>query len=161
TVNEGDTAHNSGTFSDIDLSDVVSISASIGNITQDSGHAGSWSWSFGTDDGPSQSQTVTITSTDRAGAQAGITFALTVLDVAPSNVYASFSSPVINAGETETLSGSFTDPGTLDTHAVAIHWADGSADTTLNLAAGLLTFSTTHQYINDPSGPVTVTVIDK
>src|SRR5262249_50697143 len=67
---------------------------------------------------------------------------------------------VINAGTTATLSGSFTDPGSGDTHTVGIHWADGSADSTLNLAAGMLTFSGTHQYITNPTGSVTVTVTD-
>ena len=33
------------------------------------------------------------------------------------------------------LSGSFTDPGTQDTHTVMIAWGDGSTNTTLNLAA--------------------------
>ena len=33
-----------------------------------------------------------------------------------------------------TLTGSFTDPGTLDTHTVVINWGDGSPNTILTLA---------------------------
>ena len=36
-----------------------------------------------------------------------------------------------------------------DTHTVTIKWGDGSSDTTLNLAAGQFSFSTTHQYKDD------------
>ena len=32
--------------------------------------------------------------------------------------------------QSTTLSGSFTDPGTLDTHTVDINWGDGSPNTT-------------------------------
>src|SRR4029079_962711 len=52
-----------------------------------------------------------------------------------------------------TLGGSFTDPGTLDQHTVTITWGDGSAPETFNLAAGILTFSKGHKYLdNSPKG---------
>jgi hypothetical protein len=41
TVNEAETAQNSGTFSDPGTDDVT-LSASIGTITQDDGNAGDW-----------------------------------------------------------------------------------------------------------------------
>ena len=63
TVNEGSTATNSGTFADVG-NDVVTITASVGSITQGSG---TWSWSYNTNDGPDDSQTVTITATDSDG----------------------------------------------------------------------------------------------
>ena len=48
------------------------------------------------------------------------------------------------------LSGSFADPGTLDAHTVVISWGDGTSDTTLNLAAGVLTFSApAHTFLNN------------
>ena len=63
------------------------------------------------------------------------------------------------------LSGSFTAPGVLDTHTVVIAWGDGSANTTLNLAASVLTFSTTHQYLDNQSGNapynISATLTDK
>jgi len=59
------------------------------------------------------------------------------------------------------LSGTFTDPGTLDTHTVTIDWGDGSTPTTLNLAAGVTAIpATSHRYLDNlPSNaPYTVTV---
>src|SRR5262249_34538987 len=54
---------------------------------------------------------------------------------------------------TFTLSGSFSDPGTQDTHTVVISWGPGEGTTTLSLAAGVLTFSASHQYLDDnPTG---------
>src|SRR5439155_8084056 len=49
-----------------------------------------------------------------------------------------------------TVSGVFTDPGTQDTHVVTINWQDGTPNTVINLAAGVLTFtSPSHQYLDD------------
>jgi len=41
--------------------------------------------------------------------------------VAPASV--TLSATTINENQSTTLSGSFTDPGTLDTHVVVIKWA--------------------------------------
>src|SRR5262249_10146859 len=91
-----------------------------------------------------------------------------VNNVAPSNVTLSRSATVINEGSSLTLGGSFADPGTLDTHSAVISWGDGSANTTVNLPAGVLAFSGVgHQYLDNPPGqpqgsfPITVTVTDK
>src|SRR5262249_15353019 len=66
-----------------------------------------------------------------------------------------------------TLTGTFTDPGTLDTHTVVINWGPGEGTTTLTLAAGVFTFTASHQYLDDnPTGTasdvyaVAVTVTD-
>src|SRR5262249_18849571 len=80
---------------------------------------------------------------------APITTTVTVNNVAPSNLVITPSLTNFNEGTTITLSGSFVDPGTLDTHTVTINWNDGSANTVLNLAAGVLTYSTTHLYADD------------
>jgi len=73
----------------------------------------------------------------------------------------------INEDDTATLTGTFTDPDGLDSHTVLIDWGSGEGTTTLNLPAGVLTFSADHQYRDDnPSGtasdnyPVSVTVTD-
>jgi serine/threonine protein kinase len=68
TVNEGDTAVNTGTFDDVDTGDNVSITASVGSVSQVGSQSGTWSWSFGTNDGPAQDQTVTIKANDGNGA---------------------------------------------------------------------------------------------
>lgn len=71
TVNEAQTASNSGTWSEIDASDIVTITASVGTVTKNAD--GTWSWSFNTNDGPDQSQTVTITANDGNGGVAATT----------------------------------------------------------------------------------------
>jgi hypothetical protein len=84
TVDEGDTANNNGSFSDPDAGDSVTISASVGTVTQSGSQSGTWSWSFNSTDGPAESQTVTITATDGSSAIGTTTFGLTVNNVAPN-----------------------------------------------------------------------------
>jgi hypothetical protein len=81
TVDEGQTATNTGTWSDANALDTVTLSASVGTVTKNSD--GTWSWSYATTDGPGQSQTVTITATDSHGGRSTTSFALTVDNVAP------------------------------------------------------------------------------
>ena len=57
---ESQTANNTGTFSDLG-DDTVTITASIGTVSQVGTQSGTWSWSFDTSDGTDDSQTVTIT----------------------------------------------------------------------------------------------------
>src|SRR5437016_4698670 len=112
---------------------------------------------------------VSVTVADKDGAVSPAAGAsVTVTNVAPANVSLSLSAPSINENGTTTLSGSFTDPGTLDTHTVTVNWGDGSANTVVNLAAGVLTFAgVSHQFLDNPAGqpsgsfPISVTVSDK
>ena len=73
----------------------------------------------------------------------------------------------IDENGTATLNGSFTDPDAGDTHTVVINWGPGEGTTTLNLAAGVTTFSASHTYLDDnPAGtasdvyPVSATVTE-
>ena len=84
----------------------------------------------------------------------------------PSNVSLNLNAS-IDENSTATLNGSFTDPDAGDTHTVVIDWGPGEGTTTLNLAAGVTTFTASHLYRNDsPAGTpsdlyaVTVTVSD-
>ncbi|WP_197169020.1 GEVED domain-containing protein [Novipirellula galeiformis] len=77
TVDQGDVASNTITFSD-SVGDVVSLSASIGTVTQADDGSGTWSWSFNTNDTTDESQTVTITATDSFGITSRTTFSLNV-----------------------------------------------------------------------------------
>ena len=103
-----------------------------------------------------------VTVKDDAGATATATFKVTV-DTKPSNLTLSAPSQ-ITENDTATVSGSFTDPDS--THKITIAWGDGSANTVVNLAAAVLTFSSTHKYKdNNPAATpdgyaVTVTVLD-
>ena len=82
-VDEASTADNSGSFDDPGDDDVT-ITASIGTVTQDSGNSGNWSWSYEAGDGPIDSQTVTVTATDSDGAATSTTFELVVENVDPN-----------------------------------------------------------------------------
>ena len=92
---------------------------------------------------------------------------VTVNDVAPQFTAAdlSLSKTIANEGDTITLNGQFTDPDTLGSYTVTIDWGDGSTPTVAPRALGqvvpstttpgLYTYSTTHQYLNNPPGEPT------
>ncbi len=84
TVGEGQTASNSGTWSDPNAGDTVTLSASVGTIVKSGTNAsGTWAWSNPTTDGPDQSQTVTITADDGT-TTTSTTFALNVTNLKPT-----------------------------------------------------------------------------
>ncbi len=84
---------------------------------------------------------ISVTVADDHATTAAVTTPVTVNNVAPSSVAINVSAATINENGSTTLSGSFVDPGTLDTHVVTINWGDGSVPQTVNLAAGVSTFS--------------------
>ncbi len=83
---------------------------------------------------------------------------LVVNNVAP--VITSMSGPSGPAaiGSTSTVSATFTDVGTQDTHKCTFTWDDASAPTTVNATGG--TCSATHTYAAPGVYTVTVTVVD-
>ena len=81
---------------------------------------------------------------------------ITVTNVAPANIVVNSTASHITENQSITLSGSFTDPGILDTHTVDINWGDGSDHTLLSLAANVLVFgNASHQYLDNPTGQPT------
>jgi len=109
--------------------------------------------------------TITVTVTDDDTGSDTKTATVRVTNVAP--VLALNAVLGINENGTATLSGTITDPGTLDTFTVVVDWGDGSAPQTFTYAAGTTTFSETHQYLDDnPTATaaddytITVTVTD-
>ncbi|MGH7703165.1 MAG: Ig-like domain-containing protein, partial [Gemmatimonadales bacterium] len=128
TVNEGQAAANTGTWSDANAGDTVTLSASVGTVTKSGTNAsGTWSWSFPTTDGTDQSQTVTITANDGNGGISTTTFSLTVNNVAPTIALTGATN--INEGSLYTLNlGTVTDPGTDTVSSYTIHWGDGASD---------------------------------
>jgi hypothetical protein len=84
-VGEGATATNTGTFADADGNATVTLSASVGTVTQVN-NAGTWSWNLGTTNGLSDSQTVTITANDGVNAPVTTSFTLTVTNIAPTAI---------------------------------------------------------------------------
>jgi YVTN family beta-propeller protein len=105
TVNEGQTAANTGTVTDANH-DTVTLTASVGTVINNGN--GTWSWSFLTSD-PNQSQTVTITGDDGHGGVSHTSFALVVLNVPPTIVSISNNGPVF-VGNPATITVVATDP---------------------------------------------------
>ncbi len=169
---EGSSATASASFTDTGSGDTHTCSinwgdgfTTSGTVTEASGN-GSCSGSHTYLDNGSFTVTITITDDDAGAGSASTTHV--VNNVAPTVGTPVVTPGTINENDTATLTGSFTDPGTLDGHTVVISWGDGSANTTLTLAPGVLTYSTTHQYKDDnPTATstdvntITVTVTDK
>src|SRR5713101_3719407 len=122
------------------------------------------------EDGPlgTRDYSINVTVTDNFGASASAGLTATVTNVLPSAPTLALSATEINKNDSVMLTGSFTDPGSQDSHVVTIDWGDGSAATTMSLATGVLLFSATHRYLDDnPSGTpsdnytISVTVMDE
>ena len=157
TVNEGQTATNTGTWADANAGDTVTLSASVGTVTKNAN--GTWSWSYATTDGPAQSQTVTITATDNHGASSSVTFALTVQNVAP--VVTATTDQTADEGASKSFAmGSFTDPGADGPWAVTVDWGDGSAATTFSEASPGTISAKSHTYADDGEYTVSVKVAE-
>src|SRR5262249_35053501 len=109
TVNEGSPAANSGTFGD-ESPGTVTLTASVGTLTRNDA-AGTWAWAYTPPNDRGAPNSVTITATDAIGQSTTVTFGLTVNNVAPT--VTEFSVPATaKEGDTVTLSGTATDPGT-------------------------------------------------
>lgn len=140
TVNESETAGNSGSFADVGA-DIVAISASAGSISQTGSQSGTWAWTFISTDGPDESQTVTVTATDSDGAETTTGFELVVLNVPPvadDDEYSAAEDSVLSVGAPGVLDGD-TDVGvdvlsaTVDTgpsNGMLVLNPDGSFDYT-------------------------------
>ena len=120
----------------------------------------------------SGSYAIDASVTDEEGKVGTAETSVTVTNVAPQFTASdlSLSAPVqnglptANEGDTVTLDGQFTDPGTLDLHTVTIDWGDGGTSTVLyeqlgqvvaSATPGLYTYSATHLYLNNPAGEPT------
>ena len=146
TVDEGQTANNTGTYSDGDAGNVI-ITASVGTVSKTGTNSGTWSWSLDTIDGPDQSQTVTVTATDPGSASSSTTFLLTVNNVAP--VVGSITAPIdpVPVNAAINASASFTDVGTADTHTAQWNWGDTTSSAgTVTETEGSGSVSGSHTY---------------
>ncbi|TMQ31844.1 MAG: hypothetical protein E6K70_21825 [Planctomycetota bacterium] len=171
TLNENDSTSLTGSFTDPGIFDTHTVNIQWGDGQNSTVNLAAGVLTFGPVshqylDNPASGSSfaITATITDEDDNSGSGSTAVAVNNVAPANVQLSLGLAAINENDSTSLSGSFTDPGTLDTHTVLIHWGDGSADTTLNLAAGILSFSTSHQYLDNPAGgtyAITATSTDK
>jgi Ca2+-binding RTX toxin-like protein len=158
TVNEGSPATNTGTFDDAQGRGTVTLTASLGTITQDAD--GTWSWSYTPADGPSGPTTVTITATDNGGLEATTTFTLSVNNVAPAvsitGAPASGHSP---EGTAISLGSAVTDPSLVDTAAGFTYAWSVTKNGAPYAAGSAATFSFTPD--DNATYVVTLTAIDK
>lgn len=102
---------------------------------------------------------ITATVTDRDNATGAMTRMLDVRsrNRAPSGLVLRATSP--DEGDPATLTGSFTDLDTTDTHTVSVTWGDGATGT-VPLGAGAGSFSATHTYAVRGTYHVNVAVTD-
>jgi hypothetical protein len=156
-VNEGQTAVNTGSFSDVDGDAVLLTVTPYGAVSG----GGLWAWSFVTTDGPAQSALMTITADDQHG---GITSAS--FDLIVNNL-----SPEVNAGPDLTvqrnapltITGTWTDPaGSADDPYV---WAWDYNDDGVSDVGGAAAYggaaSLTTSFALEGLYPVTLSVTDK
>jgi len=112
------------------------------------------------DDNPSATSsdvyTMGLTLTDADFGSMSTALPVTVLNAAPRVDELLLSAPVIDENGILTVSGTFTDAGSLDTHSVRVNWGDGqSAAAAVDQAAR--TFTAVHQY---PDNDRTLTPAD-
>ena len=155
---KAETATNSGTFSDVDLPDLVTIAASIGNVTQDPGNSGYWIWELPTTDNLPTTE-VEITAQDDHGGVSTLTFTVTVGNVNPTPVIESINAVRVE-GTSITVTASATDPaGTNDTLTYSYSVLKNGA----SFATGLGVDQTSFSFSPDDNGSyqITLTVSDE
>ncbi|MDQ2967592.1 MAG: PKD domain-containing protein, partial [Actinomycetota bacterium] len=92
------------------------------------------------------SYAVTVTVTDAGGLSVSGGTTVNAGNVSPSVASLALSPSPVTDGQSVTLNGSFTDPGTADTFNVSIDWGVPSAASTQPLAAGTRIFTGSHIY---------------
>lgn len=158
TVDEGDTAANTGTVSDVD-GDNVAVMATVGSVVG----SNNWSWSFDSTDGPAETQTVTITADDGNGGTAQATFELVVNNVAPTVDAVTVPLDPVNINDQPVgASASFSDPAGVsdETYNCSIDYGDGTGLSPSSVI-GNTCIGSDHSYANPGVYTVTVTVTDK
>ena len=166
TINEGGSASVSGIAATAFFGKVITVTWGDGSTTDVIASAADGTWSsrhtYPDDTGPGSSSRFLISATAAGVADANFT-RVTVNNVAPTLTLSPVATAVTE-GSSLTLTGRFTDPGTLDAHTVVVSWGDGSANTTVAFPAGQIpSFNLTHVYEDDdpsltPSDKVTVVV---
>ena len=167
-INENDTVTVSGLLTDADPTDTHLIVIAWGDGAPDTvlelapGVLAYSATHRYLDDQPtataSDVNTVTVTADDGHGGTASATATVTVNNLPP--VVTSVEGPAapLALGSSATVSVTFGDVGTLDTHIVQISWDDGTADTILS--SGGFTRTASHTYAAAGVYTVGITVTD-
>ena len=161
TATEGQTATNTGTWSDANAGDTVTLSASVGSVTKSGTNSGgTWSWSLATTDNAAP-QTITISANDGT-VTTTTTFSVTINNANPVVTAAANQSTAEGNNNNWNLA-SFADAGGTNDKpwAIDVNWGDGSSHTTFN-ANGLGDIGKkNHGYADNGTYTVTVTITDK
>ena len=158
TIDENGTATVSGTITDPGTQDTFTVVIDWGEGSPVTYSYGAGTTSFNEthqylDDNPtgtpSDVYTISGSITDDDTGTGSASTTVTVNNVAP---ILALSGNTIDENGTATVSGTITDPGTLDTFEVVIDWGEGSP-VTYSYGAGTTSFSEAHQYLDDnPTG---------
>ncbi len=178
TINEGGSVTLTGRISDLSLmatSQTVAVTWGDGTttsatVTETDGNgtfSATHSYANNPAGEPDGAFSITATATATNGAVGSAGTSVTVKNVAPTVTTLSESSSAINIGKTETVSGSFSDPGLLDTHVATINWGDGTSSiASLTESNGSGTFTASHVFAGGSvsglvgNAAVTATVTD-
>ncbi len=159
TVDEGQTAQNTGKYGDVD-GDTVTLSASRGNVTKNAD--GTWSWSYATTDGPAQSGEITITATDGNSGTATAKFQLTVNNVTPTITSLTSVQGAYPINTAVKVTATFTDPGADSPWTCTVDWDNGLAALPGTVDPGTKTYTATSPQLTKTGVyTVKVTITDK
>jgi Ca2+-binding RTX toxin-like protein len=172
-IDENEVAVLSGTFSDGGRLDTHTLMVSWGDDTTSEAIVDPVSRTFTAthqylDDDPTGTPSdlykVGLILTDDEGGSVSADTIVTVSNVAPVITSLTNSAPNIGdaqEGQSISISGVFTDIGTLDTHTATIDWGDGSSsEAVINESNGSGSFSGNHEYINGGIYEITLAVND-
>jgi len=110
---------------------------------------------------PSDEYTINLTLTDDDGGSGIASTSVAVKNVAPEIMSLVVNPPFVEEHGTMTLSGAFSDVGTLDTHKATIDWGDGkTSDAVITESKGFGSFSGSHMYATGGIHDVKVTLTD-
>lgn len=146
-VDEGETVNFNGSFTDHGINDTHNIKWDFGDGTI---VTGSLKTTHRYVDNGIYNVTLTVTDKDNAVSTDNLT--VTVNNVAP--IVNAGVNRIITSGEKVELSGSYIDPGILDTFTVKWDFGDGSAPV-------FGTLNPSHKYYNKGNYTVTLSVLDK
>lgn len=103
---------------------------------------------------------VAVTVTDGGGMWVSGGTTVKAINVPPSLSSLVLTPSAVTDHQALTVSGTFSDSGTADTYTVLFTWGDGGTSTQ-SLAAGIRSFSDSHEYATAGTKDITVTVTDR